>query len=152
MASRATHRALVPAALLQAAAALLSGCASAPPDQPGSEGSLDALALALAAERPDELLVLRYNPVECDCPPWELQVGARWVRASVHGSSDEGESAFGAIEARGRRDLARGTDAVYRVRGEVAERLVLWPTFNTPVALVEMDGLAPGDGPPADRE
>ncbi len=38
-------------------------------------------AAKVAAAQPT--LVLRYNPVTCSCPPFEVQIGSRWARALV---------------------------------------------------------------------
>ena len=78
------------AVVFVACSGLLSGCGGAdgmlPPANPLRAAIEDDIA-ALDDERP---LPARYNPAACACPPLELRIGARWLRAAWV-SSDRAE-------------------------------------------------------------
>jgi hypothetical protein len=67
-------------------------------------------------------LVLRYNPVACACPPFELQVGSRWVRVALEGVK-EVESAAGKLAAKAAADNKRGSISHYKIKGELDDKL-----------------------------
>ena len=66
---------------------LVMACATVappPPDAPRTAESYEAEvinAAEVAAAEPE--IVVRYNPVRCSCPPFEVQLGARWVRVKL---------------------------------------------------------------------
>jgi len=64
------------------------GCASLT-NYERSTPALAALADALQAEATQESHVIRWNPVNCDCPEWELLLRDRWVRTEVLTDDEE---------------------------------------------------------------
>jgi len=63
-------------------------------------------------------LVLRYNPCICGCPPFELKIGPRWVRAGLD-SVDDPDTPAAKLAVQARTDHQNGNLAHYRVQGEV---------------------------------
>lgn len=64
------------------------GCASLT-NYEGSTPALAALADALQEEATQENHIIRWNPVNCDCPEWELRLRDRWVRTEVLTDDEE---------------------------------------------------------------
>ncbi len=74
-------------------------------------------AAQVAAEQ--KALVVRYNPVTCNCPDFEIQLGARWVRLDLEGADVE-ESAAGKLVIKARADVANGVLRRYPVQGDLS--------------------------------
>lgn len=81
-------------------------------------------------------LDLRYNPVSCNCPPFELRLGQHWLRAELAGTESEKyapwlawlnltplEALPTAVKAKGNveRELLRTAQGNYAVRIEISE-------------------------------
>jgi hypothetical protein len=64
------------------------GCASLTDYQIGTP-ALAELADALQQEAAEQNHIIRWNPVNCDCPGWELQLRDRWVRTAVSLEDEE---------------------------------------------------------------
>ncbi len=70
--------------LLVVAACSLPGMACGPGRVPSTEEQAKSALDRHAAEGP---VRIRFNPVPCDCPPFEVLAGSRWLRVQVTGSS-----------------------------------------------------------------
>jgi len=77
------------------------GCASVT-DYQRSTPALAELAEALQQEAAEESHMIRWNPVNCDCPEWELQLRDRWLRTEIQ-MDDEALT----LELEGGRDHAK---------------------------------------------
>jgi len=81
-------------------------------------------------------LDLRYNPVSCNCPPFELRLGQHWLRAELAGAEGEKYASWlawlsltplealpTAVKAKGtvERELLRTSQGNYAVRIEISE-------------------------------
>lgn len=101
---------------------LLLGCGTGevrePAPPPGPLPYADELrqSAEVAAQQPQ--LTLRYNPVQCACPPFEVQVGPRWVRVVLESVTDPATPA-GQLLARARADLDQRKVSHYAVKGEL---------------------------------
>lgn len=101
---------------------LLTACSAAPVEGPspptlaGQEANLSTAA-QVAAGRGQ--LVIRFNPVRCSCPPFEIQLGARWVRVRLEQMDAEGSPAS-LLAARAKIDLNDGKLSHYPVRGDLS--------------------------------
>jgi hypothetical protein len=86
------------------------------------KGPVEQLALDATDVNPEIGVRMRFNPVECDCTPWEAWIGERWVRVSL--SWEEEEMA---------EELASASDEAssYRMMGEVQDT----PLLCTPSTL-----------------
>jgi hypothetical protein len=107
--------------LILLSALVATSCVTATPPLPADPlkayvGEVQS-SLQLAAE--ETTVMIRYNPVSCNCPPFEIQLGARWVRLEVRGTREEGSSAA-AFLAQARADLETGHFKSYTVSGELA--------------------------------
>ena len=124
-------------ALAQALAlALALACSSGGPAQVEPNPVRRALESDLAGLDLKAPLELRYNPAPCDCPPFELHAGRRWVRAEL-GAAEPDKLARWiawlaqtpldalpvAVQVRGKpdRDVVRTAQGSYAVRLEVLE-------------------------------
>ncbi|MFT7622694.1 MAG: hypothetical protein ACI9WU_001869 [Myxococcota bacterium] len=95
--------------------------ADPPPDLPLEDEVVNAARVA--AEQPE--LVVRYNPVRCSCPPFEIQLGARWVRLHIEGLQEPDgpapDSPAGKLLATASADLQAGAVRHYRVAGDLGQ-------------------------------
>lgn len=113
----------------------MSGCAATAPQQhPNPVRRSFEQSVAAARGQP---LVLRWNPAPCPCPPFELLVGGRWLRAELVGGGIDSE-AFAAwvrslawtpiealpvtvdVDGRVENELVRTAQGGYAVRIEVS--------------------------------
>lgn len=53
-------------------------------------------------------VAIRYNPTDCDCPPFEIQAGALWVRMALLPSSQD-EDPLARFTDRCAKELASGS-------------------------------------------
>ncbi len=60
-------------------AALAFSCSA--PTERERELRLTRQAVQAAFESPG--VEIRYNPVECECPPFEAKIGERWIRVKI---------------------------------------------------------------------
>ena len=74
---------------------LVSSCAgtSGAPLDPGEAAALRVQRAvehsARSADDPEALVVrARFNPVDCDAPPWELRLRGSWTRAALRASRE----------------------------------------------------------------
>ena len=101
---------------------IVAACASTTPAQKVGSSSSETYAdevvnaAAVAATEPE--VVLRYNPVRCTCPPFEVQLGARWVRVRVAGLDSKG-SAASQLLVKAKADLDASRVVQYPVKGEL---------------------------------
>ena len=65
------------------------GCAAG--DFKESVPALAELASSLQEASANSTHLIRWNPTNCDCPPWELKTRDRWVRVQVDSSLEEDE-------------------------------------------------------------
>ena len=63
-------------------------------------------------------VVLRYNPCQCACPPFEVKMGPRWVRGTLE-ELDESDSPAAVLLARAKLDQTSGLLDDYSVTGTV---------------------------------
>lgn len=101
---------------------LACACATTGGDPPAAEPPPpfeEQVENAARVARDQPALVVRYNPVQCPCPAFEVQLGARWIRLQVEGT-DVADSPAAALEARGIRDRAADRVAHYEVRGDLS--------------------------------
>lgn len=89
-----------------------------PTPPPGPLPYPDELRQAAEVTAQQAALVVRYNPAQCACPPFELQVGPRWVRVELEGEKDPATPAS-ALLARARTDLDQRRVPHYSVKGEL---------------------------------
>jgi len=69
---------------------LVVGCASQGDAlQEQQKGPVERLAEDAAKVDPEAGIRMRYNPVECNCTPWEAWVGERWVRTTLSWEEEE---------------------------------------------------------------
>ena len=87
----------------------------------------DALEQAHQAEEDLDAVAfrLRYNPVECDCPAWEIELRGEWTRILLTTEDDE---LLGALFERARDDEQERTFATYAVVGGLGRD---WATAST---------------------
>ncbi len=125
-------------ALLLAAALALVGCSASAPERPApQQRSVRAgLLSAIDALDPAQPLAVRYNPAPCACPPFEVALGHRWVRARWPSLRDERWRSLSVrlaatsasdwpvsltVVGRVERELRRTRGGVYAVTLDVAE-------------------------------
>ena len=63
-------------------------------------------------------VVLRYNPCQCACPPFEVKMGSRWVRGTLD-DLDEPDSSAASLLARAKLDHTSALFHEYPVTGTV---------------------------------
>ncbi len=146
-------RARLTAALL----ALTVGCGAADGQRSPPNPQADRLLADLRAAS-DKPIVARWNPAPCACPPFEVLVGATWVRAEFLATDVEallGWQAFLAatptealpvplqIEGRIERQILRTSTGAYAVRVEVSSVLGPKPAEAVPASAVN-----PAPAPP----
>jgi hypothetical protein len=94
-------------------------------------------------------LDLRFNPAPCNCPPFELRLDDRWLRAELASSDSDRlatwlafltalpeEAGPAVVQVRGRvdRDVVRTAQGDYAVRVEVTEIVAPLPPPVEPIA------------------
>ena len=105
------------AALLFVAAC---GTTSPPPKEAEPPPATYEEEVSRAAKAVSELeKIVRYNPVNCSCPAFEVLLGQRWVRVQVDGADDP-TSVAGVFRARAKRDLANDKLERYSVVGDLS--------------------------------
>ena len=65
---------------------VLVGCMTVVPDKKEEAAPLsfkDELRKAVTVTADQPLKIVRYNPVNCACPAFEVQLGSRWVRVEI---------------------------------------------------------------------
>ncbi len=77
-------------------------------------------AARLSAEQPGH--VVRYNPVKCNCPHFEVQLGARWIRLQLEGDKVV-DSPAARLLGRAEKDFAAGNLQRYPVIGDLSTSL-----------------------------
>ncbi len=134
----------------------LVACGAAEGKRGSANPFADQLLSDLRAAR-DKPIVARWNPAPCACPPFEVLVGATWVRAELYASDPEPLLAWQAflaatptealpvplqVEGRLERQVFRTSYGAYAVRAEIST--VLGPR-PTPAAVPE--AVAPAEAP-----
>ena len=101
-------------------ALMLLGCASAPAKKkpPQDMTYKEAIRRAVAITAAQSQMVVRYNPVRCSCPPFEVQVGSRWVRLALD-DVEVAESTAAQLNTRARGDADAKAVNHYRVTGDL---------------------------------
>jgi len=64
-------------------------------------------------------VVLRYNPCQCACPPFEVKMGPRWVRGTLD-ELDESDSSAASLLSRAKLDHTSALLNEYSVTGTVS--------------------------------
>lgn len=67
-------------------------------------------------------LVVRYNPVKCSCPPFELQIGSRWVRVAFE-KSKVPDSAAEKLNTKAAQETKDGGIGHYKIKGELDDSI-----------------------------
>ena len=67
-------------------------------------------------------LVVRYNPVKCSCPPFELQIGSRWVRVAFE-KSKVPNSAASKLNIKAAKETKQGGIEHYNIQGELDDSI-----------------------------
>ena len=67
-------------------------------------------------------LVLRYNPVTCGCPAFELQIGSRWVRVALE-QLKKPDSAAAKLMSKAISANKKGHVGHYKIKGELDDSL-----------------------------
>jgi hypothetical protein len=67
-------------------------------------------------------LVVRYNPVKCSCPPFEIQIGSRWVRVAFE-KSKVPNSAAAKLNTKAAKETKQGAIEHYKVKGELDDSI-----------------------------
>ena len=95
-------------------------CATTKPQQvvEQSPGVLEVLKDQASLASDNVQLILRYNPCQCACPPFEVQLGGRWVRAELE-DLDDPQSAAVRLIGRARTDHNSGLFSEYSTPGSV---------------------------------
>lgn len=107
---------------IAAVALVLARCAGPelreePPPAPAASFAEELRKAAeVTAQKP--ALVVRYNPVQCNCPGFEVQVGPRWVRVAIDGTKDA-TSPAARLLARAKADHGEDKVVQYTVAGEL---------------------------------
>ncbi|MBI5607552.1 MAG: hypothetical protein HY902_01575 [Deltaproteobacteria bacterium] len=126
--------------------ALAASCGAADGQRSPPNPQADRLRADLRAAN-DKPIVARWNPAPCACPPFEVLVGATWVRADFVAADPEPLVAWQAylaatptealpvplqVEGRIERQLLRTSTGAYAVRVEVAAVLGPRPLEPSP--------------------
>jgi hypothetical protein len=143
--------------LLGALVALIAGCASngaAVGPAPPPLTPVEELRAVLEAASSSLWYELRYNPVPCDCPPYELRLGDSWVRVALRPPFEEEQGPTAALLARSSADLADERLAHYAVFGGLDDGVQRCET-NALVARLDVASWSdqvPPPLPPAEEE
>jgi hypothetical protein len=122
------------------AAALLLLAATLPscPKPEATEVRMTDLVRVLKERSAGEAPVpLRYNPVECGCPPFELKAGGRWVRVKVVKSAVP-DLPPGKFESRCAEDLKQGDARRYGIGFSLASAGPKFCANGTPYFLIAL--------------
>lgn len=137
--------------------ALLAGCGAADGQRSPPNPQADRLLADLRAAS-DKPIVARWNPAPCACPPFEVLIGATWVRAEFLAAEPEPLLAWQAflaatpaealpvplqIEGRIERQVLRTSTGAYAVRVEVAAVLGPKPAEAAPASSASPTPAAP---------
>ena len=100
----------------------LSACGRPPQkleEPPKPKDDVEELSQAAQARKGQPHFTARYNPVRCNCPAFEVQLGSRWARLMLEGEQDPTTPA-GKLAEHAKADLELGRLPHYRVRGELS--------------------------------
>lgn len=99
----------------------LSACSppAAVPTKTPHSGLEEAIEQDLARSGDEGRYVLRHNPVVCNCPPFELELGARWVRVALTDAMLVGSPAA-RLQAQATVDTTNGLLTSYPVQGTLS--------------------------------
>lgn len=113
--------ACLPACLLACLLApALSACATTAAEVPIETVPLtpvEETQALLAAAAPSRWFEVRYNPCDCACPPFEVRLGDRWLRATVRPDADEPPTSL--LLQTATDDLAEGRVPRYALIGSI---------------------------------
>ncbi len=98
---------------------------------------LSATALSLKVSFEAGPASLRYNPADCECPPFEALAGERWIRVALPLDAEPG-SASSQFLSRARDDREDGNLATYRVLLELDSSTPGFCANGTPYFQVEL--------------
>lgn len=115
-------------AAVWAAALWALGCASTPAVVPEEEPVQPPLtyeeelrrALEVTSDQP--IKMLRYSPVKCVCPAFEVRVGLYWLRVELE-ALDKTTSGSSRLLSRAQNDEAAGQPREYATRGDLSTKL-----------------------------
>ena len=126
----------------------LSACSppAAVPTKTPPSGLEEAIEQDLARSGDEGRYVLRHNPVVCNCPPFELELGARWVRVALSDATLVGSPAA-RLQAQAKADTTEGLLKSYPVDGTLSSDLLrcgqgapyLTLTLDTPPETNDID-------------
>ncbi|MCA9515604.1 MAG: hypothetical protein KC635_11730 [Myxococcales bacterium] len=112
------------AAALLATLLLMTGCASTPAAEEASGppvmGYLERVKARVAAAQASPTHRIRFNPVVCDCPPYEVELEGVWQRVAFT-NGDPQDPAVLLLEAAAQESQRRGTHAVWTVAGSLED-------------------------------
>jgi len=94
-------------------------------------------AVARALEEAGGRVLVRYNPPQCECAPFELRTGEGWVRADFTEADDE--EALDALVAQAEADGARGLQAEYRILASLASSAPSYCRNRVPYASLRLE-------------
>ncbi len=106
---------------------------------PAAQAFAERVAQLIEGHPADAPWALRYNPVRCTCPPWEVRLGDAWVRCAVEPGDDEVARVLAA---------ARPGSSL-QVVGTARDELARCPGTQAPVVKLEVDSVLapPGSAP-----
>lgn len=106
---------------------------------PSAQAFAERVAQLVEGHAADAPWALRYNPVRCACPPWEVRLGDAWVRCAVEPGDDEAARVLAAARP----------GASLQVIGTAHDELVRCPGTQAPVVKLEVESVvaAPGSAP-----
>lgn len=97
------------------------GCASAPaPTGPPIMSYLERVKARVLVARASPTQRIRFNPVACDCPPYELELDGVWQRAAF-ANTDLQAPAVLSLEEAALDSQKRGTLPVWTVAGTLED-------------------------------
>jgi len=94
-------------------------------------------AAARALEKAEGRILVRYNPPQCECAPFELRTDEGWVRADFTEADDQ--EALDALVARAEADGARGLLAEYRVLASLVSSAPSYCRNRVPFASLRLE-------------
>ena len=98
----------------------LSSCATTQPDAPPPPAATYEEEVTRASRAiADQKKKLRYNPVQCTCPAFEVELGPRWVRVAIEGLDDIDSLAAG-LKTRAVGDHRSDRLEYYEVLGDLS--------------------------------